>query len=99
MEEFRIGVAETYDVIVQPSDDSAYTIFAQALDRSGYARGTLTPDPSLTAEVPATDPVPSLGHADMGMDHGMVGHDMAAMDHSSHDMGAMATGDDGPQRP
>lgn len=91
VEEFRIGVAETYDVIVQPSDDSAYTIFAQALDRSGYARGTLTPDPSLTAEVPTMDPVPSLGHADMGMDHGMLGHDMAAMDHSSHDMGAMAT--------
>lgn len=45
VEEFRIGVAETYDVIVEPSDDSAYTVFAQSIDRSGFARGTLTPDP------------------------------------------------------
>ena len=43
VDEFRIGPAETYDVIVQPSDDRAYTIFAQAMDRSGYARGTLAP--------------------------------------------------------
>jgi CopA family copper-resistance protein len=96
VEEFRIGVAETYDVIVEPHDDSAYTIFAQALDRSGYARGTLTPDPTLSAEVPHMDPVPNLTHSDMGMnmagmDHG--GHDMAAMessmDHNSHNMAAM----------
>lgn len=90
VEEFRIGVAETYDVIVEPSDDSAYAIFAQALDRSGYARGTLTPDPAMTAEVPAVDPVPSLSHSDMGMNHSMMGHDMAGMDHSGHDMSAMA---------
>lgn len=90
VEEFRIGVAETYDVIVEPSDDSAYAIFAQALDRSGYARGTLTPDPAMTAEVPAMDPVPSLSHSDMGMNHSMMGHDMAGMDHSGHDMSAMA---------
>ena len=90
VEEFRIGVAETYDVIVEPSDDSAYSIFAQALDRSGYARGTLTPDPAITAEVPAMDPVPSLSHTDMGMNHNMMGHDMAGMDHSGHDMGEMA---------
>ena len=89
VEEFRIGVAETYDVIVEPSDDSAYAIFAQALDRSGYARGTLTPDPGMNAEVPAMDPVPSLSHGDMGMDHNMMGHDMAGMDHSGHDMSAM----------
>jgi FtsP/CotA-like multicopper oxidase with cupredoxin domain len=89
VEEFRIGVAETYDVIVEPSDDSAYAIFAQAMDRSGFARGTLTPDPAVTAEVPALDPVPTLGHADMGMDHAMPGHDMAAMDHGAHDMGEM----------
>ncbi|MFO7593666.1 MAG: copper resistance system multicopper oxidase [Pseudomonadota bacterium] len=96
VDEFRIGVAETYDVIVEPHDDSAYTVFAQALDRSGYARGTLTPDPTLNAEVPAMDPTPDLTHSDMGMnmdgmDHGS--HDMAAMDsgmdHSSHNMAAM----------
>ena len=41
VDEFRIGVAETYDVIVQPKDNAAYTIFAQPEDRSGYVRGTL----------------------------------------------------------
>ena len=81
VEEFRIGVAETYDVIVEP-DDAAYTIFAQSIDRSGYARGTLTPDPAMKAEVPKMDPVPNLTHTDMGMD-------MSAMGHSMHDMGSM----------
>ena len=81
VDEFRIGVAETYDVIVAPKSDTAYSIFAQAIDRTGYARGTLTPDPSLMATVPEMDPAPVLTHADMGMamDHG-------AMDHSMHDM-------------
>ena len=81
VDEFRIGVAETYDVIVAPKSDTAYSIFAQAIDRTGYARGTLTPDPSLRATVPEMDPAPVLTHADMGMamDHG-------AMDHSMHDM-------------
>ena len=68
VDEFRIGVAETYDVIVQPAADRAYCIFAQALDRSGHARGTLTPDPALTAEVPDYDPYPILTMTDMGMD-------------------------------
>ncbi len=67
VDEFRIGVAETYDVIVAPRDDRAYCVFAQAMDRSGYARGTLTPDPSLTAKVPGPDPRPILTHLDMGM--------------------------------
>lgn len=80
IDEFRIGVAETYDVIVEPSAERAYTIFSQAIDRSGYARGTLTPDPSMTAEVPKLDAAPLLTHGDMGMD-------MSAMDHSGHDMG------------
>ena len=83
VDEFRIGVAETYDVVVEPSDDSAYTIFAQTIDRSGYARGTLTPDAALTAEVPAMDYAPVLSHADMGMAA------MGGMDHSGHDMGSM----------
>ena len=87
VEEFRIGVAETYDVIVQPHDDRAYTLFAQAMDRSGYARGTLTPDPALTADIPQMDPVPSLSHDDMGMA-------MNGMDHSGHDMAAMASAAD-----
>ncbi len=88
VDEFRMGVAETYDVLVEPKDDRAYAVFAQAIDRSGYARGTLTPDPSLTADVPGLDPAPILTHGDMGMGHGghsgHAGHDMGAMDHSQH---------------
>jgi CopA family copper-resistance protein len=87
VDEFRIGVAETYDVIVEPEADIPYSVFAQAIDRSGYARGTLTPDASLIADVPSMDEAPILTHGDMGMGHG--GHDMAGMDHSQHDMGAM----------
>ncbi len=87
VDEFRIGVAETYDVIVEPEDDRAYTIFAQDIARSGYARGTLTPDPSLTASIPEMDPVPNLGHGDMGMNMmGHAGHDMPAMGHGQHQM-------------
>ena len=73
VDEFRIGVAEIYDVIVEPEYDRAYCIFAQALDRTGYARGTLTPDPSLTAKVPGFDPYPILTHTDMGMDMAGMG--------------------------
>ena len=98
VDEFRIGVAETYDVIVEP-DDAAYTIFAQSIDRSGYARGTLAPRMGMTAEVPALDPVPNLTHMDMGMDMSAMGHGMhgmnhgmggmKGMDHSQHQMGGM----------
>ena len=96
IDEFRMGVAETYDVIVEPSDDRAYSIFSQAIDRSGYARGTLTPDPGLTIDVPPMDPAPLLSHGDMGMDmsmmdhstmdHSKMGHEMPQMDHSMHNM-------------
>ncbi len=89
VDEFRIGVAETYDVLVEPKDDRAYAVFAQAIDRSGYARGTLTPDPAMTIDVPAMDPAPILTHGDMGMAHG--GGDMAGMDHSAHGMAQPAT--------
>ena len=85
VDEIRLGVAETYDVLVEPSDDRAWTVFAQAIDRSGYARGTLTPDPSLRGEVPPMDPPPILTHTDMGMN-------MAAMGHGGHDMGGMKCG-------
>ena len=67
VDEFRIGVAETYDVIVQPKDNAAYTIFAQPEDRSGYARGTLAPKTGMTAEVPPLDPRPMRTMIDMGM--------------------------------
>src|SRR5260370_21165616 len=67
VDEFRIGVAETYDVIVEPQDNTAYTIFVQAQDRSGYARGTLAPRMSMTAEVPPMDARPVRTMTDMGM--------------------------------
>ena len=81
VDEFRIGTAETYDVIVTPEGDSAYSLFAQSIDRSGFARGTLTPDPSLQAGVPEMDVAPILGHGDMGMNHG----DHAGMAHGNMD--------------
>jgi CopA family copper-resistance protein len=83
IDEFRIGVAETYDVIVEPDADRAYTLFAQNIDRSGYTRGTLTPDFSWKATVPAMDHAPVLTHRDMGMAHD--GHGMEhGDDHGSH---------------
>jgi len=96
VDEFRISAAETYDVIVEPADDRAYTIFAQSMDRTGYARGTLTPRGGLQAEVPAMDPRALLTMMDMGMAHDMQGmqgmegmqdtqqtQEMAGMDHGS----------------
>jgi FtsP/CotA-like multicopper oxidase with cupredoxin domain len=68
VDEFRIGTAEVLDVIVTPSSDRAYTIFAQSMDRSGYARGTLAPQAGMTAEVPPLDPRVPLTMTDMGMD-------------------------------
>ncbi|MFG5860392.1 copper resistance system multicopper oxidase [Metapseudomonas sp. CR1201] len=83
VDEFRIAVAETYDVLVEPAGDEAYTLFAQSMDRSGYACGTLAVREGLSAPVPQPDPRPLISMADMGMDHGSMGHgDMAGMDHS-----------------
>lgn len=82
VDELRLAVAETYDVIVQPEHAEAYTLFAQAMDRSGYARGTLAVREGLSAPVPEPDPRPQLAMADMGMDHGAMA-DMPGMDHSS----------------
>ena len=82
IDDFRIGVAETYDVIVEPSADQAHTIFAQAIDRTGYAYGVLTPDLKMKSELPELDPVPVLTMADMGMNHEMM--DMS--DHGGHQM-------------
>ncbi len=78
VDEFRIGVAETYDVVVQPRDNAAYTIFAQAEDRSGYARGTLATRPGITAEVPPLDPRPLRTLIDMGMGK-MAGRNMSGI--------------------
>ena len=64
VDEIRIGVAETYDVIVTPREE-AYTIFAQSMDRTGYARGTLAPRAGMTAAVPAPDKPEPLDMSDM----------------------------------
>lgn len=78
VDEFRIGIAETYDVIVEPKDQ-AYTVFAESMDRSGYARGTLAPRPGMTAPVPERRKRPLLTMMDMGMAHGGSGMDHAMM--------------------
>ncbi|EJN37163.1 copper-resistance protein, CopA family, partial [Pseudomonas sp. GM84] len=93
VDELRIAVAETYDVLVSVGDLPAYTLFAQSMDRSGYARGTLARAVGLQAPVPELDPRPVLSMADMGhgamasMDHsnmaGMDHSSMAGMDHSA----------------
>jgi CopA family copper-resistance protein len=87
VDEFRIGTAETYDVIVQPQEDAAYTIFAQSEDRFGYARGTLAPRLGMSAAIPAIDPPPMRTMVDMGMGNmggtkkgGMSGMDMSGVD-------------------
>jgi CopA family copper-resistance protein len=100
VDEFRISVAETYDVIVEPHDERAYTLFAQSIDRSGHARGTLAPRLGMSAEIPAMDRRVWLGmqdmmgampHADHGSGHAaMPGMDHAAMGHAAMDQGNMA---------
>jgi len=70
VDEFRCGPAETYDVIVEPTEERAYTIFAETLDRSGYARGTLAPSAGMRAAIPARRPRPLRTMDDMGMSMG-----------------------------
>ncbi|BDB28185.1 copper resistance system multicopper oxidase [Cupriavidus sp. P-10] len=86
VDEFRFGPGETCDVVVAPQED-AYTLFAQAMDRTGYARGTLAVREGLSAPVPAPDKPEWLSMTDMmgdmgGMGHGGM-HGMAAMDHGA----------------
>lgn len=79
IDEFRIGPGETYDVIVEPPGDGAYAIFAEAIDRSGYASGTLASREGMRAPVPPRRKRPLRTMADMGMEHaGMGGMDMAS---------------------
>jgi CopA family copper-resistance protein len=99
-DEFRIGTAERYDVIVEPTDDRAYTVFAESLDRSSYARGTLAPREGMEGPVPESRERPTLTMAAMGMDHGdMEGGDMdpGDMNHEgmNHGMGDGSMGDGG----
>tara|TARA_R110001592_G_scaffold198560_1_gene446853 strand:+ start:159 stop:1964 length:1806 start_codon:yes stop_codon:yes gene_type:complete len=80
VDEFRFGPGETYDIIVEPKND-AYTIFAQSIDRTGYAKGTLSIAPGIDAPTPTLDPIEWLTMVDMmgNMDHGA----MSGMDHSA----------------
>lgn len=79
VDEFRLAAAETLDVMVTPQDERAYTIFAAAMDRSGYARGTLAPRAGMEAEVPRLEQRTLLTMQDMGMAHGdHAGHGTSA---------------------
>lgn len=106
VDEFRFGPGQTYDVVAQPKDD-AYTVFAQSMDRTGYARGTLAVREGLTAPVPPLDPVEWLTMTDMmgdmgGMDHGAMNHGAAgaaAMSHDGIDHAAMGHGSSAPLGP
>jgi CopA family copper-resistance protein len=94
IDEFRIGPAETYDVIVEPVEDHAYTIFAETIDRSGFARGTLAPRAGMSADIPPRRPRPLRTMADMGMmDHShMKDMSMSGMNatvHGNETIGAM----------
>jgi|SRR5579871_2552869 len=103
VDEVRIGVAETYDAIVQPDPNQAYTIFAQAQDRSGYARGTLAPRTGMSGPIPAMDPPPLRTMADMGM--GNMSMNMPGTDQkkssgmSGMDMSGMSGGQTGKATP
>ena len=102
VDEFRISVAETYDVVVEPQADEAYTIFAQSIGRTGYVRGTLAPRLGMQAAVPPVDKPQWLTMVDMmgamshgamaGMDSGTSGSSMPGMNHGAMpgmDHGAM----------
>lgn len=100
-DELRIAIAETYSILVAPSEERAYTLFAESTSRSGYARGALTPREGLVAAVPPSRERPLLTMADMGMAHekgangGMDHGAMPGMDEGGHDMGAMGGHDMG----
>ncbi len=79
VDEFRIAVAETYDVIVQPKEDKAYLIYAESMGRTAFASGTLAPREGEKTDIPVLRKDPLLTMADMGMAHG----DHAGMDHSA----------------
>jgi CopA family copper-resistance protein len=99
VDEFRIGLAENYDVIVTP-DESAYTIFAQSMDRTGFVRGTLATQYGLSVSIPELDKAEPLTMEDMmgamgagmrNINHAGMSHEqMSHMDHSMHNMDGMA---------
>jgi L-ascorbate oxidase len=105
VDELRIAVAETYDVIVRPTDDAAYSILAESMARTAIARGTLAPREGMSAEVPPLREPPILTMADMGMahegmDHGSMNHgDMPAGSHKMPDGSVMKGMDHGGMSP
>ncbi|MXP24614.1 copper resistance system multicopper oxidase [Altererythrobacter indicus] len=92
VDEFQIGVAETYDVIVEPRHEGVYTIAAESMDRSGMAVATLTSAPGARADIPALRNPPLLTMADMGMNHGAMemDHSTMGMNHASVAMDKVA---------
>ena len=102
VDEFRISVAETYDVLVEPADERAYTIFAQSIGRSGFVRATLAPRTGMSAPVPKMDEAQWLTMQDMmgamampgmggmsGMQHGTSSPAQGQEAKPSHDMHSM----------
>ena len=104
VDEFQMAVAETYDVIVEPTDDRAYTLVGESVDRSGMARATLAPRAGMAAEVPPLRERPIATMKDMGMgdmgatpasgsqavDHAAMGHDMPATGDTAGDAATAA---------
>jgi CopA family copper-resistance protein len=89
IDELQIGTAETYDVIVQPTVEQAFTVYAESNDRYGYARATLAPHAGMQAAIPPLRPRPLLSMKDMGMDHGSPVAAPMAVDHSQMDHSKM----------
>lgn len=87
VDEIRMGVAERYDVLVEPKEDVPYTLFAESIDRMGYARATLATADGQEGPIPERRPRALLSMADMGMAH--AGHDMESMDSGAMDRNAM----------
>lgn len=95
VEEFRIAVAETYDVLVEPQTEQAYAIFAEAMDRSGYAHASLTPREDWIADVPPQRKMTLLTLEDMGGEHGGHGqHRQTESQHQEHDAASEHKKDD-----
>jgi len=96
VEEFRMGAAETYDVIVEPTEDRAYALFAETTDRSGYALGTLAPREGMMPQIPERRIRPlrtmaDMGMADMSMGESTMGKmDMGKADAKPMDMTGMS---------
>ena len=98
VDEFQIGTAETYDVIIEPGSADAYSIVAESMDRSGMALATLSSKPGVRAAVPALRDPPLLTMADMGMNHGDGGMGHGAMDHGAMDHSRIGHGDADPAK-